>query len=99
VEWKHGATSGLAVADKNGSGARIDQLCGPTDVIVDNEGEYLIIAESNNRRVVRRPRRNGTRGEIIISDISCYGLTLDNDGYLYVSDCDRHEVKRWRIED
>jgi hypothetical protein len=51
VEWKHGATSGLAVADKNGSGARIDQLCGPTDVIVDNEGEYVIIAESNNRHV------------------------------------------------
>ena len=31
-------------------------------------------------------RRNGTNGQIIISDIDCWGLTMDNNGDLYVSD-------------
>ncbi len=97
VEWKNGATSGRVVAGGNGSGNRTDQLNGPLDVILDKKSNSLIICEYNNKRVVRWPRQNGTTGEIIISDVSCYGLAMDGDGYLYVSDYDKHEVRRWKI--
>jgi sugar lactone lactonase YvrE len=99
VEWKSGAISGRVVAGGNGPGNRSDQLCGPTDVIIDRERNYLIICDYNNRRVVRWSCQNGISGQTIISDINCYGLAMDNIGYLYVSDCERHEVRRWKIGD
>jgi sugar lactone lactonase YvrE len=99
VEWKHGATTGQVVIGKEGTGNRTDQLKNPTDVIIDKESDSLIICDYGNRRVVRWPRRNGINGEVIISNVSCWGLTMDNDGYLYVSDVDKHEVRRWRVGD
>jgi sugar lactone lactonase YvrE len=47
--------------------------------------------------VVRWPRGNGTNGQTIISDIDCIGLTMDNNGDLYVSDRVTSEVRRWKI--
>jgi sugar lactone lactonase YvrE len=97
VEWKSGATSGQVVAGGNGQGNQANQLNRPSAVIVDKETDSLIICDYENQRVVRWPRRNGKNGETIISDIFSYGLTMDNDGYLYVCDCNKHEVKRWKI--
>ncbi len=97
VEWKSGATSGQVVAGGNGQGNQANQLINPTAVIVDKETDSLIICDSANKRVVRWPRRNGTSGETIIFGIASYGLTMDNDGYLYVCDYDKNEVKRWKI--
>ncbi|CAF5160109.1 unnamed protein product, partial [Rotaria sp. Silwood1] len=45
---------------------------------------------------VRWPRRNGTSGETIISNIDCRGLTMDENGFLYVVDYVKHEVRRYR---
>jgi len=61
------------------------------NVIVDGQNHSLIICDSANRRVVRWPRRNGQRGEILISNIDC------GDGYLYVSDTEKDEVRRSKI--
>jgi sugar lactone lactonase YvrE len=97
VEWKSGAKMGQVVAGGNGQGNRTDQLNYPTNVLVDKENDSLIICDRNNRRVVRWLRRNGTKGEIIISDIYCYGVTMDNNGDLYVSDAGKNEVRRWKI--
>ena len=94
VEWKSGATSGQIVAGENGQGNRNDQLNNPRDVIFDKENDSLIICDYTNQRVVRWSRQNGTSGETIISDINCHDLTMDNDGYLYVSDHKKHEVIR-----
>jgi len=99
VEWKNGATSGQMVVGGKGEGNRNDQLHAPTNVIVDKENDSLIICDRGSKRVVRWPRRNGTSGQTIISGINCYGLTMDNDGYLYASDYDKHEVRRWKIGD
>ena len=96
VEWKSGVSSGRVVAGGNGQGNRTDQLNGPRDVIVDKTSDSLIICDYCNRRVVRWPRQNGKHGEIIILNISCYGLAMDDDGNLYVSDFDNNEVKRWK---
>ncbi|CAF5044886.1 unnamed protein product [Rotaria sp. Silwood1] len=99
VEWKSGATNGKVVAGGNGQGNGADQLNYPFDVIIDKESDSLIISDGANNRVVRWPRRNGTRGETIISNISCFGLTIDDNGYLYVVDWKQHEVRRYKIGD
>jgi sugar lactone lactonase YvrE len=97
VEWKSGANSCQVVAGGNGQGNRNDQLNQPINVIVDKQNDSLIISDYGNQRVVRWSRRNRTNGEIIISNINCSDLIMDNDGYLYVSDLSKHEVRRWRM--
>jgi sugar lactone lactonase YvrE len=97
VEWKSGANNGQIVAGGKGEGNRNDQLNKPTKVIVDKENDSLIICDLGNRRVVRWPRRNGRSGKTLISNIDCRDLMMDNDGYLYVSDYEKHEVRRWKI--
>ncbi|CAF5030642.1 unnamed protein product, partial [Rotaria sp. Silwood1] len=99
VEWKSGATNGKVVAGENGEGNGAHQLNLPQDVIIDKESDNLIISDRDNKRVVRWPRRNGTSGETIISNISCYGLTMDDNGSLYVVDVGKHEVGRYKIGD
>jgi len=99
VEWKIGAVSGQVVAGGNGKGNRNDQLNNPSNVIVDKENDSLIICDRGNQRVVRWPLQNGRCGETIIADIGCFGLTMDNNGYLYVSDYSKHEVRQWKTGD
>jgi sugar lactone lactonase YvrE len=96
VEWKSGATSGQVVAGENGQGNGTHQLYNPFDVIVDKERDSLIICDGSNNRVVRWPRRNGTSGETIISNIDCWGLTMDENGSVYVTDYGKDEVRRYR---
>ncbi|CAF3873581.1 unnamed protein product, partial [Rotaria sp. Silwood1] len=96
VEWKRGATSGQVVAGGNGQGRGDHQLSNPSDAIIDKERDSLIICDRSNKRVVRWPRRNGTSGETIISNIDCVGLTMDENGSLYVTDFEKDEVRRYR---
>jgi sugar lactone lactonase YvrE len=95
VEWQWGATSGQVVAGGNAQ-ERGANLSHPTDVIVDKERDSLIMCDWSNRRVVRWPRRNGISGETIISNIDCWGLTMDENGSLYVTEHEKHEVRRYR---
>jgi hypothetical protein len=97
LEWKPGATSGQVVAGGNGSGNRADQLNWPRDVIFDKKSNSFIISDPGNLRVMQWPRQKDARGKTIISDVCCVGLAMDNDGYLYVSDSTKYEVRRWKI--
>jgi sugar lactone lactonase YvrE len=97
MEWKCGATSGQVVAGGNGPGNRHDQLYCPSDIIIDKETDSLIICDRYNRRVMRWSRRSGTSGEVIIEDISCFGLVMDDQRFLYVSDYQNHEVRQYRL--
>ncbi|CAF4215347.1 unnamed protein product [Rotaria sordida] len=95
-----GATNGQVVAGDHDAGNRLDQLNGPTDVLIDKETESLIICESWNQRVVRWSRRSGTtQGETLIDNISCWGLAMDDQRYLYISDTNEDEVRRYQIGD
>ena len=97
VEWKRGDTSGRVLAGGHGEGNRPDQLNYPTDVLVDRESDSLIICDRGNRRVIRWSRGSGTRsGETIIDNIDCLGLAIDDEGALYVTDTENHEVRRYR---
>ncbi|CAF1490171.1 unnamed protein product [Adineta steineri] len=99
VEWKYGEKHGQIIAGGYEKGDRSDQLKGPSDVIVDKKNDSLIICDQENRQVVRWPRQNGKNGETIISDIDCRGLSMDKNGNLYISDCKRNEVRRWKQGD
>ncbi|CAF1342316.1 unnamed protein product [Rotaria sordida] len=96
MEWKRGTTNGQVVAGGNGQGSAAHQLSYPTDAIVDKETDSLIICNDYNRRVVRWSRRNRTNGETIISNITCYSLTMHENGSLYVVDDEKDEVRRYR---
>ncbi|CAF1143702.1 unnamed protein product [Rotaria sp. Silwood1] len=100
VQWKMGDTNGQVVAGGKGEGNRLDQLDRPTDVLIDKETDSLIICDYGNRRVVRWSRRSGTtQGEILIDNIDCEELFMDDQRYLYVSDIKKHAVRRYQIGD
>ncbi|CAF1547054.1 unnamed protein product, partial [Rotaria sordida] len=93
-----GDKNGQVVAGGNGQGNRLDQLNHPTDVLIDKETDSLIICDRWNERVVRWSRCSGTtQGEILIDNIDCEGLAMDDQRYLYISDIEKHEVKRYQI--
>ncbi|CAF1097290.1 unnamed protein product, partial [Rotaria magnacalcarata] len=99
MQWKNGdTTNGQVVAGGNGHGNGLHQLDQPTDVLIDKEMDSLIICANVNQRVVRWSRRSGTtQGEILIDNIDCYGLAMDEQRYLYVSDWKKHEVRRYQL--
>ena len=100
VEWKMGASHGKVIAGGQGKGNRLDQLDRPTDVLIDKETNSLFIADRGNERVIRWSRRlETTQGEVILDNIDCFGLAMDDQRYLYVSDVVKHEVRRYTIGD
>jgi sugar lactone lactonase YvrE len=85
------------VAGGNGQGSALNQLDRPTDVIIDRSTKSLLICDRLNRRVVRWPHREGIHGNLVLSDIQCFGLTMDDRGFFYVSVMDKHEVRRFKL--
>ena len=96
VEWGLDRNNGRIVAGGNGQGNRLDQLNEPADVIIDRQNNDLIIADFGNRRVMRWPRCSNSPPQIIIDDMDCGRLAMHEDGTLYVSDCEKDAVKRWK---
>lgn len=84
-------------AGGNGQGKRNNQLDRPTKMIIDHRNDSLIICDRGNRRVVRWSRQSGRITDILISNIDCCDLKMDNEGFLYVSDIEKHEVRRWKM--
>ncbi|CAF4253291.1 unnamed protein product, partial [Rotaria sp. Silwood2] len=100
IQYKMGDTNGKVVAGDHGEGSRLNQLNKPKDVLIDKETVSLVICNRGNRRVVRWSRRNGvTQGEILLDNIGCLGLAMDDQRFLYVADFDKDEVRRYRIGD
>jgi hypothetical protein len=77
VAWKKGDHEGQVVAGGQGLGNELHQLNLPTDFLIDKEKNSLIICDRGNRRVVQWPLNNGTRGEVLVDNIDCYGLAMD----------------------
>ena len=99
VKWKLGEHDGEIVAGGNGQGNEINQLNYPSDVIVDEINKYLIICDSENKRIIRCSLENQRDTQVIIENIKCRGLMMNENGDLFVSDQERHVVKRWRKDE
>ncbi|CAF1254378.1 unnamed protein product [Adineta steineri] len=95
VKWELNSNTGQII----GGGNENNQLNSPTDILFDKENNSFIISDMGNNRVVRYSDRNQTNQQIIISNIICWGLTIDKDGFLYVSDWENNEVRRWKQGD
>ncbi|CAF4251477.1 unnamed protein product [Adineta steineri] len=72
----------------------MDQLDYPTDVTVDQQNHLIIIADLGNRRVIQWLDQNQ---KILVDNIDCWGLAMDKNGFLYVSDYTKNEVRRWEM--
>lgn len=84
----------------NNEDDKTHQLNHPTDVLLDREDkDSLIICDRSNNRVIRWSRITHKYDETIIKNIECWGLAMDEEGYLYVSDTRNHIVRRYRIDE
>lgn len=97
VAWTQGDEEGRIVAGGNEVGKQLNQLNHPTDVLIDRETNALIICDWKNQRVMRWSRQIGTtHGEILFENVYCFGLTMDVEGSLYVTDEENNEVRRYQ---
>ncbi|CAM4966201.1 unnamed protein product [Rotaria socialis] len=93
-EWfKLGASSGRVVAGGHEEGNQTNQLTYVTKVIVDKNGTMFIC--DRDIMQVKRWFKDATHGEILIANISCWGLAIDNKETLYISDFEQHLVITW----
>jgi len=93
IIWKNTAET---MTEGCGQGKKINQLNEPTDLVVDQRNKSLIICDWKNRRVVRWSLENPLDKQILIKDIECQGLMMNDKGDLFVSDHERDEVKKWK---
>ncbi|CAF3856677.1 unnamed protein product [Rotaria sp. Silwood1] len=93
IKWVPGATTGQVVAGGNGKGNNSDQFEFVTKVVVDKNGTMFICDNYNFR--VQRWFKDAKHGETIVNDILCYGLAIDNEGSLYISDKAHNSVVKW----
>ncbi|CAF1500283.1 unnamed protein product [Adineta steineri] len=96
VKWKVNSNTGQIIAGGNGKGNQNNQLNCPTNIIFDKENNSFIISDWVNQRVIRYFDQNKINPQIIISKINCNGLTIDKNGFIYVSDRANNEVRRWK---
>ncbi|CAF4093963.1 unnamed protein product, partial [Adineta steineri] len=99
VKWKLNSNTGQIIAGDNGNGNQNNQLNSPRDIVFDKENNSFIISDQGNKRVIRYFDQNQTNQQVIISNITCWGLTIDKNGFIYVSDYEKHEVRRWKQGD
>ncbi|CAF3722765.1 unnamed protein product [Rotaria sordida] len=88
-------------------GSNLDQLMAPHGMFVDYD-DAIYIADGANQRVVKwipgattgqvvagGNGKDANHGETIVDDILCYGLALDNEGSLYISDQVYNSIVKW----
>ena len=94
TKWKLGNTIGQIVAGGNGKGSRNDQLNYPVGIVVDRGRDSIFISDTGNNRTVQWSLQGARSGKTIISGVGSTRLTMDEQGFLYVSDWNRQEVRR-----
>ncbi|CAF0895805.1 unnamed protein product [Adineta steineri] len=99
IKWKLNSNTGQIIAGGHGQGNQNNQLDCPIDVVFDKRNNSFIISAEGNKRVIRYFDQNQTNQQILISNIVCWGLTIDKNGFIYTSDRANHEVRRWKQGD
>jgi sugar lactone lactonase YvrE len=93
VKWVPGASSGEVVIGGNGEGNQTNQLHYASDMVIDKKGT-IFICDHQNRRV-QRWFKNDDHGQTIIENTSCWGMAMDSEGSLYISDWEKLNVIKW----
>ncbi|CAF4065043.1 unnamed protein product [Adineta steineri] len=99
IKWKLNSYEGQIIAGGNGQGNQNNQLDSPINIIFDKKNNSLIISDWGNRRVIRYFGQNQTNQQILISNVNFGGITIDKNGFIYVSDRENNEVRRWKQGD
>ncbi len=97
MKYNQDTKIGQRIADKNISGYGSEVLNGPSNVIFHRQSKSYFICDYQNLRVLRWVRGSGTRLRTFIENVHCFGLAMDEEGSLYVSDTEKHEVRRYRV--
>ncbi|CAF3990023.1 unnamed protein product, partial [Adineta steineri] len=96
VRWEFGADKGEIVQRKNQPGNPENILNKPIDVLLDKEKKFLIICNFGNRQVMKWSLYSANQVDpVMIRVIPCWGLAMDNNGDLYVSEWEKHQVRRF----
>ncbi|CAF3083051.1 unnamed protein product [Rotaria sp. Silwood2] len=94
VKWAPGAKTGQVVAGGNGQGDRSHQLSYPEGFVIDKNGSLLICDKENHR--IQKWNKNDDHGTTLMSNIHCWGMAMDDNGLLYISDISGdHHVITW----
>lgn len=95
MKWSLDSGQGAIAVNGSFLQSQENEINSPKNVIFDNKTNSLIICDAGNRRVVQYSCSNEMK--ILIENIDCSGLAIDNQGYLYVSDFKQNYVQRWKI--
>jgi sugar lactone lactonase YvrE len=93
VKWMYGSSSGQIIAGDNAGGNKSDQFHYPTSLTFDKDGTMFVV-DGGNRRI-QKWANNANQGETIISNISSWGVYIDNQNSLYYSDSNLHSILKW----
>ncbi|CAF3992064.1 unnamed protein product [Adineta steineri] len=99
VKWTLNSSTGQIIADGNEQGNQDNQLGRPRNIIFDKKNNSFIISDCGNIRVIRYFDQNRTNQQVLISNIPCWGLAIDKNGFMYASDVMNNEVRRWKQGD
>ncbi|CAF1005298.1 unnamed protein product [Adineta steineri] len=95
MEYTRDKKEGRRIAGKTTSGYNRGHLSGPLNVINDADSKRFIICDSNNRQVLQWTRGSSKKPKIMIDNVACSGLAMDDEGSIYISDSQKHEVRRY----
>ena len=62
------------------------------NIIIDKQRDRLLICDICNKRIIQWSRQR------TISNTKSYGLALDNEGHLYVSDTYNHRIQKFHVD-
>ncbi|CAF4380083.1 unnamed protein product, partial [Rotaria sp. Silwood2] len=95
MKWDFGAKSGTVVAGGIEAGSDNNQLRRPNGLVIDKKSDSLFLCDLGNLRVVQWSL-GAKSGQPIISNVSCIGITMDNEGSSYLSENDEYRVSKWQ---
>ena len=93
VKWNYGSSVGQVVAGGNDLGNQSNQFRYPNSVAVDKNGTMFICDEGNKR--LQKWEKDDSKGETLVSNISCFGMYVDDQNLLYYSVVDEHKIVSW----
>ncbi|UJR32715.1 hypothetical protein I4U23_020174 [Adineta vaga] len=95
IKYRQDEIVGQKIVGENIPDHKNKTLCSPTNMIFHEQSRSYIICDYQNRRVLQWFRRKGAHLEVLWKNIACFGIAADHEGFIYISDTENHEVRRY----